>query len=777
MKLAFPGSIKAIVTFIVLLALFPALGLILYSGYDSGRSARDAAEKEAAASVQRVAYQQKLLVESTRMLLDTLARLPEVTELRLNACAALFNNLRLDSPIYGDIRLCDLEGNILASALPNAPPLSLAERLQFLSAVTSPSFTVLPFIPGNISRETGLPLINCLCPVRRDNAVSAMLLLSLPVSVPSTEAAGPHNRPSVRVLLLDKDGRPVRPTPAAPSASATDGPPAGLAATAFVESTLEHIRRSPLRNGTLQAAPGPPVIFAKLFLDDRPDAPYFVVLGTPFTGELSTPMREVMLRNILLLLLAMLFAAAFTWHICRSLLLAPMGRIINVASKLKEGELSSRVAGIPITRELALLAESFNQMAEALETRGRALTHARDLANAASKTKSEFLANMSHEIRTPMNAILGMTYLAQRSGLTEQQQGYLDKIHAESVNLLAVINRILDFSKIEAGKMLLEHLTFDPREALAPLVQETRAAATAKGIAFAVRFAPDLPRAVTGDPLHLAQVLATFLGNAVMYTEKGEVRMACAPLPADGGHVTLEFVIADTGIGMSEEQLARFSSGDESELPDFPLGSASGLSLAISRRLLALMQGSLSMQSSPGTGTTVTLSIPFAPVPEEQSALLQERSGETGLPENAARPSSGGEDQAHASLFLQGARLLVVDDNPVNRQIADEILTSAGAVVVLAENGRSALERLAGQPEDEPFSAILMDLQMPVMDGFETARRIRKDARFAGLPIIAMTAHTLAEEFPECLAAGMNDYASKPIDVAVLFATLRKWVR
>jgi len=390
------------------------------------------------------------------------------------------------------------------------------------------------------------------------------------------------------------------------------------------------------------------------------------------------------------------------------------------------------------------------------------LMRARDEAEAALRFKSSFLANMSHEIRTPLNTIIGMTQLALRNEPDQKQCDYLNKISASGEHLLGVIDDILDFSKIEAGKLILENSNFDLDQIRQTLVNLVAWKAADKRLAVVFDFAPDIPPRLCGDALRLNQILINYINNAIKFTEQGEIVVRARKLHEQEDSVLLRFEVRDTGIGISDEQkktlFQPFQQADTSTSRRY---GGTGLGLVISKRLAGLFGGEVGVDSEPGRGSCFWLTA---------------RLGKAELPPAAA---PGGGDHAHqvtgnhAVAALQGARILLAEDHPFNQQVAIEFLESAGATVCSANNGEEALDLL----RKGEFDCVLMDAQMPVMDGLEATRMIRADAILRHLPVIAMTANASGEERDRCLAAGMDDFISKPFKPANLYTTLAQWVR
>jgi signal transduction histidine kinase len=408
------------------------------------------------------------------------------------------------------------------------------------------------------------------------------------------------------------------------------------------------------------------------------------------------------------------------------------------------------------------LAQHRHHLEELVLSRTAELAHSRDAAQAASLAKSMFLANMSHEIRTPMNAILGLSYLALNTPLADETRHYIQKVHNAAENLLGIINGILDFSKAEAGKLQLENERFVLAEVLERVMETAGVEAKSKGLELALQVEALVPKALLGDAMRLGQVLLNLCANAIKFTEKGGVLVQVQSLLQLGTDVDLLFSVADTGAGIpGEQQVAIFEQFTQADASTTRSHGGTGLGLTISRQLVELMGGHLGVSSQVGVGATFHFNARFGAV----SALPLET-------DHAERRPLGPSVETLAA--LHGAKVLLAEDNEVNQLVACAILRNAGLEIVVAGNGREALTLLNTHRD---VDLVLMDCQMPVMDGFAATRAIRADKRFANLPVLAMTANVFPDDLVACRMAGMNGHIAKPFVIDNLFEVLVRWLK
>ena len=412
--------------------------------------------------------------------------------------------------------------------------------------------------------------------------------------------------------------------------------------------------------------------------------------------------------------------------------------------KAVEQELTKRVADLDLARQ-------------ASDRQAIELAAMRDQALEANRFKSAFLANMSHEIRTPMHAVLCLSELLSASGLTSEQREYVEAILESGRGLMTLLNDILDLSKIEAGKLELQRIAFNLHEEMDRLRSILNTSAKAKGVELRCEIRPGVPVHVLGDPDRLRQVLLNLSGNAIKFTDCGSVSVSVELENRNGGKFHLRFSVEDTGVGVTAERQARlfqpFVQGDGSNSRKY---GGTGLGLAIAKQLVELMGGSIGMASEPGRGSTFWFTAPFEQAEDPAGVRAGAQVPPAAVPRDIGQPGS----------------ILVVEDNAINRKIAIRMLEKFGYTADAVSSGNKALRAI----ENGNYRLVLMDVQMPDMDGFEATAEIRRRESATRIPIIAMTANAMPSDREKCVAAGMDDYLSKPVQGAAMKAMIERWM-
>ena len=503
-----------------------------------------------------------------------------------------------------------------------------------------------------------------------------------------------------------------------------------------------------------------------------------VIGSVELTATLANIWRDMAI-SLMIFLAGAFIASLLAFAIARRMqvpLLASIGALGEVASRVAHSKDYSQRAHKQADDEIGDLADAFNMMMgeiaqrdqalqsqrdhleDTVEQRTQALSIAKEAAEAANRAKSTFLANMSHELRTPMNGIMGMTTLALRSASDPRLRDQLAKIDLSSRHLLAVINDILDISKIEADRMTLERLNFRLSESVANLVSLISQKAKEKNLVLQVDLSPDIAEVqLQGDPLRLGQILLNLASNAIKFTATGSITLRVRCVAEQPGRLVVRFEIIDTGIGLSDEEQQRlFTAFEQADTSMTRKYGGTGLGLAISKRLVHLMGGDIGVESQPNAGSTFWFTACFDRVSTTAPSLS----------------SNTQPVETRLKLRAPGVRILLAEDEPISQDVARSLLEEAGFNVDLAEDGEAALD-LARHGK---YDLILMDMQMPKINGVDATRKIRALPDYARTPILAVTANAFSEDRALCLAAGMNDHIAKPVESAVLYEKLLRWL-
>ena len=454
-----------------------------------------------------------------------------------------------------------------------------------------------------------------------------------------------------------------------------------------------------------------------------------------------------------------------------------LGAADYITKPIKAGIVRQRIHNLLEREHLRQEVEAHRDHLEAMvQARTEALSIAKEAAEAASRAKSAFLANMSHELRTPMNGIMGMIDLALRRATDPKQQAQLTTAKHSSQRLLTIINDILDISKIEADRLQLERTDFQISQVLENIVSLIGHKASEKGLNLLIDLEAGLPgKRFNGDPTRLGQVLLNLIGNALKFTDRGAITLRCRCVEDTPESVRLRWEVTDTGIGIAPEVQQRlfraFEQADNSMTRQY---GGTGLGLAISKRLVQMMGGGIGVASTPGTGSTFWFTVRMGKAVSDAVASSGHLRPD-GLPVPSA-PTFAADSPETPEHVLQarfaGTRILLAEDEPVNQEVSRGLLEDVGLVVDLAADGQEAVA-LARQ---QSYALVLMDMQMPHLNGVEATLAIRADSRNAATPILAMTANAFDEDRQVCLDAGMNDHIGKPVDPERLYETLLKWL-
>lgn len=729
MRLTVFQSFRGMLFSLVLLAVLPALGIILHNGLASRDDAVLHARQELVRIVTALAGAQLRTTDVTRQTLATLSIMDEVRSHNVQACAAIFSRILLHNPLYTNMALTTPDGEIVASAMPMVFA-SLADRRHFKEALRTKAFAPGEYI---VSRATAVASFPFAYPILDERGeVSGVLTVALDLSKFHSFFAGEHLPDGSFLGIADHEGRRIFrshvdqsfPLGSFISPGAWKAAQEGGESGAFVSSGSDGLSR-------ISA-------FHKIRLERDAPAYMTIFIGMP-EASVGADARRAMRTGLVLSACAVVLALAMAWGAERLFFMPRIRALVMAAERFRTGDYGTPTGVNHDAGELGLLASALDRMAQERRIAADELRAAKDAAEDASRSKSEFLANMSHEIRTPLNGVLGMLQLLESSRPSAEQREYVETAIRSTNRLTRLLSDILDLSRIESNKLVIQEENFAVGDVRQSVLDIFGAPAREKGLRLDVRMDPRIPAHLFGDEARLRQILFNLVGNAIKFTPHGfvDVNFALVSSPGDSP-CQIRCTVADTGVGIPGERLKDiFEPFIQVEGSSVRTHQGAGLGLAIVRRLVDLMHGQLGIESIPGEGTTVGVTLPFA----------------IGSAPARARHMQGQDDFA-------GCRILLVEDDDVNRMAMERILGKLDCTVLGAGNGREALDVLGREKVDLVF----MDVQMPVMDGMEATRVIREELKLS-VPVVAMTAYAMAGDRERFLRSGMDDYVSKPVDM------------